>query len=717
MVETGKTMGTNPIGSSLQVWEPKIDGPEINRLRGKYLESDRLNEEGWHGVVETAAVILGKCPDPNENHARRVTGLALGKVQSGKTLSYTALIALAIDNGYRITVVLAGTKNALLLQNYTRLCQDLDTGRREIESFKNLNLQDARAIQGVLYNQGHALAVILKHTKRIDALRRVLTTPEIRSFPTLIIDDEGDEASLNTRLRSGKHSATYNSILNLRKALKIQAFVAYTATPQANLLVSGIDDLSPDFGVMIEPGKGYCGGSTFFGCKREQFVRLVPVTEAQDEPQTGILDGVKSALATFLVGCAIRHIRDSFASHSMLIHNSNLRDAHKNFAVSVQLLVEQWQARLRIRCSDHAAQELIDVFREAYDDLCITVESSPSWNEVHEQLRNEIMSTEVWMVNSLPTGRDPIATPFRLPNNVLVGGNMLGRGVTIDGLAVTYITRRAKNETNADTMEQRARWFGYKQPYLDLCRIYTTEQLRDNYTELLRHEDDLWEALRRNERQGLSIRDWPRMLSLDTTMGLRPTRSNVANFRQFRGRGWDVQYRVIEDVTVAESNVQVIRSFFDRNPSSARRFGNVEHLVVENCQTQIIIRELLNAVDTEGTDWEGVYTTEFLSRLLFSGNLQSMEVLFMSKGETRKRTKRKGRVNPMQGRTPYKSPSGPAFYRGDLDIHNNRVQLQVHIIQVIAKEIVHPVETTAFALYIPQDDPRFNLEYVVRDGA
>ena len=125
----------------------------------------------------------------------------------------------------------------------------------------------------------------------------------------------------------------------------------------------------------------------------------------------------------------------------------------------------------------------------------------PTWEEVHRQLHDEIWLVEVWMVNSLPLGRDPIGTPFRLKNNILVGGNMLGRGVTIEGLAVTYITRRAKNETNADTMEQRARWFGYKRDYLDVCRIFVTAQLRDDYTELLRHEDDFWEALRRNQRQ------------------------------------------------------------------------------------------------------------------------------------------------------------------------------------------------------------------------
>ena len=95
------------------------------------------------------------------------------------------------------------------------------------------------------------------------------------------------------------------------------------------------------------------------------------------------------------------------------------------------------------------------------------------------------------MVNSLPQGRDPISNPFKLPNGLLVGGNILSRGLTIPGLAVTYITRRAK-DTSTDTMEQRARFFGYKQSYLDVCRVFLTHQIDDDYTRILNLEDDFW---------------------------------------------------------------------------------------------------------------------------------------------------------------------------------------------------------------------------------
>ena len=713
MVESSQTVGIDPLSTALELWGPSIDGEEVRRLRSRYQE--RVSDDEWDDVVQTAASILGRCPTPTDND-RRVTGLALGKVQSGKTLSYTALIALAIDNGYRMTVVLAGTKNPLLEQNFTRLYNDLEARRPNLTPFRNPIPQDAEVIRSVLHGGGHALIVVLKNRKRLEDARRVLATPELRDFPTLIIDDEGDEASLNTQFRRGRRSAIYESILRLRSALRVHAYVAYTATPQANLLISGIDGLSPDFGVLVEPGQGYCGGATFFGTERDRYVRPVPLAEAEEEQVRGIPDGLRQAIATFLVGGAIRHLRESNAWHSMLIHNSNLRVDHERLQTAIRNLIELWRESLGLPDDDPGARELMALMQAAYEDLCSTVHDSPTWEDVRQQLRDEIWLVEVWMVNSLPLGRDPIGTPFRLKNNILVGGNMLGRGVTIEGLAVTYITRRAKNETNADTMEQRARWFGYKSDYLDVCRIFVTAQLRDDYTELLRHEDDFWEALRRNQRQRLSIREWPRMLSLDMNLGLKPTRSNVASYRRFRGGGWDIQNRLIEDAAVAAHNIRNMRSFFaQRDDASVKRFGNVEHLVVQDCPTEEVISRLIANIEADGTDWDTSYTSEYLARLLLAGILPSLDVLFMAGGQTRERTKRQGRVNPMQGRTPGRNPSDPAFYPGDENIHEGRVQLQAHVIRVRGDGLHSPVETTALGLFVPGDDPRYDLRYVVRD--
>jgi hypothetical protein len=322
------------------------------------------------------------------------------------------------------------------------------------------------------------------------------------------------------------------------------------------------------------------------------------------------------------------------------------------------------------------------------------------------------------MVNSLPLSRDPLGTRFRVKNNILIGGNMLGRGVTIPGLAVTYITRRAKQDTNADTMEQRARWFGYKERYLDVCRIFLTPQLRDDYTRLLQSEDDFWDALSRNERQGLQIRDWPRLFALDMNLGMRPTRHNVANYRQFQSRGWEIQRSyLIENPSIAQQNIDAILNFFHSHDLVTRRYGHIEHRIVADCQISDIIRDLLSRLQTEGTDWENSYEIEYLARLLLGGRLQTIDVLLMAGDEEgfRIRTFKDGVfVHPMQGHDVHRDASHPDYYPGDENIHEHRPQLQVHLIKVEGPELAQRIATHALALYIPSDDPQYDLRYVVR---
>ena len=702
---TRESFGLDPVHDyDHPTWDVFIEGEEVENLREKYREEIQENE--WNETLTTAANILGRCPPPEPGNGR-VTGLALGKVQSGKTLSYTTLIALSIDNGYPVTIVLSGTKKPLLEQTVARLKKDVADGRTSVAQFSNPSTVNSDVIRSVVHSGRHALILVLKNRKRIDNVRNIFRDMQLGNKPVLIIDDEGDEASLNTQFRRGGQSSVYRSILSLREVLHNHAYIAYTATPQANLLIDSIDALSPDFGELVYPGKGYCGGSVFFGDNVENFVRNVTNDDAIASSGE-ITKSLELAVATFLVGAVIRHTREIDAFHSMLIHNSSRKAEHEQSHRAIMDIIIEWRTRLNLSSTDPARGDIIGIFRNAYNDLASTVNSPPSWEEVQEKLGDEIWQVQVWMVNSLPSAQDPMSTPFNLVNNIFVGGNMLGRGLTIRGLAVTYITRRARNETNADTLEQRARWFGYKKEYLDLCRIFLTQELSRNYEELLRHEDDFWDALDRNMRQGISIRDWPRMLRLDRDMGLFPTRRNVADYRSFRGSGWDVQTTLVMERELAGANVQSVRHFFERHKGTVRSFGSTEHTVIESCSIELIVSELLSNVKTNGTNWDNPYNKEYLTRLLISGRLGSMRVLFMSRGETRKRTVTQGRVNPMQGRNPN--------YEGDEYIHFDEPQLQVHIIAPEGEGIQPGTLTTAFALFIPKDDQRFDLTYVVRSS-
>lgn len=695
-------------------WLLRIDGALVTRLRHRYVESGQLSNPEWEEIVDTAARALSQCPDPAQQ-AGAVTGLAIGKVQSGKTLSYSTLIALAIDNGYRIGLVLAGTKKPLLQQTYERLVYDLDPRRHNLTPFMNPRRSDVNVLRGVLHGGGSALMVILKQVDRLETAAGMLSSAEFRSQPILIIDDEGDEASLNTQFRRGEASATYARILQLRSHLSLHAYVAYTATPQANLLVSGLDALAPDFAVLVQPGDGYCGGEIFFGQGSDAYLRRIPVDQADPVRAHRVTSALVSSLASFYAGAAVRWLRGDTRPHSMLIHTSNLQADHARLHRSIAAHVELWRTVLSLPDQDPGKQGLLTILENAYEDLSRTVEAIPSWAAVIDRIQEEVWLTETWMVNSLPLGQDPIRTPFRLRNNILVGGNMLGRGLTIDGLAVTYISREAQRNTNADTLEQRARWFGYKSAYLDVCRIYLPIRLEERYSELLRHEDDFWEALRRNERQGIPVHDWPRMFRLDmATWQLRPTRPSVAAFKQFRGQEWDVQQHVEMDQERAARNIDVVRGFFLANPGQPLRYGNTEHTILSDFRAEALIAELLARLDLDETLWSKAYAEEYLIRLVMSGRSETIDLLLMAGGSFRERTMRgNGTVNPMQGRTPGRGPGDPAFYPGDQHIHGDRPQFQVHLLRVRPQSNAESTETTALAMFIPTD-PRFDLRVVVR---
>lgn len=200
-------------------------------------------------------------------------------------------------------------------------------------------------------------------------------------------------------------------------------------------------------------------------------------------------------------------------------------------------------------------------------------------------------------------------------------------------------------------------------------------------------------------------------------MGLNPTRQNVANYKEFRSGGWEIQRHPVENEVITRRNVIAIRYFFDARHPVPHKFGHVEHLVVDNCPIADVVTDLLAQVRNDGTDWEDSYVVEYLVRLLLGGRLQTINVLLMAReeGGFRKRTKTNGAVNPMQGHDTHRDSSQPGYSPGDENIHGGQPQLQVHLIRLEGPEVAQPTETSVLALYIPRDNPQYDLKYVVRD--
>ncbi|MGO4119000.1 hypothetical protein ACEQ6C_38040, partial [Rhizobium ruizarguesonis] len=206
--------------------------------------SDRARDK----IFATSAKILSQCPNPRKPYGSK-TGLVIGKVQSGKTSQFISLISLAIDNGYRIIIIFGGRTNALLSQNNDRLWEYLDLEKRpdRVSPFSNPTTADHSEMLAILEGGNTVVISVLKHQGRINDLKDLLSSSELSIYPTLIIDDEGDQATPNTLVNKGRKSSIYKEAMDLRSVLKNHAFLSITATPQSNLLIRTWDVLSPDF--------------------------------------------------------------------------------------------------------------------------------------------------------------------------------------------------------------------------------------------------------------------------------------------------------------------------------------------------------------------------------------------------------------------------------------------------------------------------------------
>ena len=254
-----------PLGS---LWLP-LQGAEVRELVA-HLD---LGRESSERLVSEATSILGKCIPP-QGPADSTTGLVLGYVQSGKTMSFTTVAALARDNGYPMVIVITGISNPLLDQSTRRLEQDLRLqDNRKWRLFRNPKVDDRQSIADVLaawrdqrlpdHRRKTVLITVLKSTTNLRNLNRVLQQLDLRTTPVLVIDDEADQAGLNTRAAQGAQSTTYQRLVTLRQNLPHHGYLQYTATPQAPLLINIIDVLSPRFAELLTPGDDYVGGDTF----------------------------------------------------------------------------------------------------------------------------------------------------------------------------------------------------------------------------------------------------------------------------------------------------------------------------------------------------------------------------------------------------------------------------------------------------------------------
>lgn len=568
-------------------WNPFL-GEEIDALirhKGFVDSSGTINESG-ENIIDSTCGILGMCGNPNDTSISE-TGLVLGYVQSGKTLSFTSLTAMARDNNYQIVIIIAGTSTPLSVQTYERMKSDLRIDSRYDRKWviiPNANtLEDRDTIQMKLDQWSDdsypnercstVLITVMKNGNHLRNLADVFRGLNLMNVPTLIIDDESDQASLNTRGRAnaragigvneGEASTIYRRINNLRSIFPHNTLLQYTATPQANLFVNIMDRLSPNFIKLLTPGEGYTGGQAFF-IQNPNLIRRIPNNEipSNQNPINEPPESLLYALKIFFIG-VVADLNQDFRNRTMMVHPSRLTNSQRTFFDWIRNVCESW-VRLLESSDEDEKNELLSEFRIAYDDLFLTVGSTlPEFEDLGStRLIHSIKNTRIIEVNA-SSGRTPEIRWNDFYSHILVGGQAMDRGFTVEGLTVTYMPRSLATG-QIDTTLQRARFFGYKGDYLGFCRVWVDQNNIDAYVSIIEHEEDVRNRLEEYDLNNKHLNEWDRELVKDRI--LRLTRPNIIYDdldRDYFGSEWFLIRAPHDTDNLIPANRNTINEFYN----------------------------------------------------------------------------------------------------------------------------------------------------------
>lgn len=610
-----------------------------------------------------------------------VRGLVLGFVQSGKTANFTAVIAKAVDAGYRLVIVLSGIDNGLRRQTNIRLKRELvgyaddrpnavrrpPMGRQWHEfttdefhgDFRpgNVNhaaLQGAQPVLLVVKKNGHVLRRLINWLRSSPAEVR-------RTLPVLIIDDEADLASVDT---AGTYqtaedpadpddpdyeppSRINGQIRELLGLFERRAYVAYTATPFANILIPhdtedpqvGNDLYPRDFIVDLPRPPGYFGAEEFFGrmdsatgARVEGLDIIQEVTDADIVTLSRglISESLDEALLDFIIAGAARAQRgDGDLPATMLIHTSLLTmvQAHLRQIVSNHFdeIRDEWRYQ-----RDHGVR---DRFRTRWDTAFRPLTRSIHMNRdvpfevIEPHIGPFFEAVQIREINSrtgevLDYDREPSLKA------IAIGGNKLSRGLTLEGLLISYFVRRS---VSYDTLMQMGRWFGFRAGYEDLTRIYTTAELAGWFSDLAFVEHRLREDIEVYESQGLTphqvgMRIWQHPVMQVTAPLKRRFASNIIIAQSYAltiEQTFKFPLRRPEDLAVqAEENRLAVRDIVPRFGAPDGTRSDNQGPVWTGVSAEVILEFLGNyRVDSEARSISLPLIRAYIERLADAGEL------------------------------------------------------------------------------------------------
>ena len=694
-----------PAGAS---WQPVVGEEALTLLDLQTSlsseERDRLRDE--------SVSVLAQCVAPAAAEAHR-SGLVVGSIQSGKTLSFTTVAALARDNDYQIVIVITGTVKILSSQSVKRLANLLRINSRDDFAWRLLRNPkstpaQAQEIDGILQDWRSSpiraglqpqtlLITVLKNITHLRNLAALLRELNLKRVPTLVIDDEADQAGLNTAVNQGQgaESATYRELRNISRALPHHTYLGYTATPQAPLLINIMDILSAEFVQILTPGLKYTGGAQFFE-HDPSLIRTIPSDQIPSgnnpisEPPGSLLDAVRGFFVGVAAGIELRSFKQQGSQNrSMLVHPSVRTAQHAAFFRWIQSLKSSWSRLLggADEANRQDRDDLISDFQRAHADLAQTEPDIPSFDRILPVLAQAVRRTVVHEINRRPSnqfaGIDDIDEFWKASYSfILVGGQSLERGFTVEGLTTTYLPRGI-GAGQADTIQQRARFYGYNRGHLGYCRVYLETEARDAYHVYIDHEDRLRLSLAEHAAAGRPLNEWRRMFFLDAS--LKPTRDAVLDIDYTRGPKPNVPHEAMPPLYSPEGleeNRRLVQSFItdrtfvpdDCNPRSTIA---QKHEVARDIPAQEALELLI--VPLRITD-PGDLGSYFQIRLQIQRYLESHRDALCTvyrmrpqAQESERTLTRDNRIEPYQGANPNTG------YRGDRAVFDReRLTVQIY---------------------------------------
>lgn len=592
-------------------------------LKEKHWNGDTINE--LDKTTDEIMDLLGN-PDQADGFMRR--GLCIGDVQSGKTSTYIGLINKAADAHYRVIILLTGTIEKLRRQTQQRIDEGfigldsyaftLEKGRVQVgvgaidattsgwavtSTSSDFNAATAKKVVGQLSNISAPVIFVLKKNKSVlEKLEHWLRFYNINpvtkkiDLPMLLIDDEADNASVNTK--ADDVTAINKGIRKLLALFDRANYVGFTATPYANVFIDPDSeeemlkhDLFPrDFIYALEAPDSYIGARSIFGEDARYGYMLesnddceyaLPIAHKKEDALQFIPESLKEALAAFFIANAVRDLRGDKKSHrTMMINISRFIAVQNQITKVVDSCVRDWKREIRnyYLTGEEALQyDSFSFIKKVYDKYFKQFASDPNfaklkhftWEQIQEVLYPAISRIEVRTINggNAPKNLDyeryekaPDDIGLRL---IAIGGLSLSRGLTLEGLCTSYFYR---NSSMYDTLMQMGRWFGYRNNYQDLCKIWMPELSMAWYSYISTATDELRAEVKRMQNEDMTPTDFGLAVRSDIQGLLVTARNKMRSAKDyetvvnFSGEVVETKY-VHSTVDILRRNYEVTSTF------------------------------------------------------------------------------------------------------------------------------------------------------------